>query len=1098
MGCGATVRRLGLHNPAALYGYRADRHDASSEVGGQADLGSVSKTAPAPEEADTSRPPSAGSEQVETEAFVCICSDRRQGVLGRLLAHEVFVRLQESPTLSQLSANVSDAVVDIVLGGPVGAGFAQGLPPCEVAVPVLSPSLLGLHEAATALTTAVRPSIRAGGRFGDAPLLLPLVHLASFGGDGPEALAAGLSSTVGPLLLKAAPANTWGLLGAPEQTKSLVSVSSADLMLALEASADWLVRTLEAKFAEALKRQKVVMPAGGEESWRQRVLASQQPAEVGKPLQRQAARRSQPAGSYGSSLPLSPSSVHCPPGMPGLPRATLLEQQEEDEEDFPATPLRGPRLHEEPLSPTSPDTMPPWSSTWRSGKASSATWRQGAMRGTAGSWGKLSSAFEVTAEAFAATQNAMFVPAQTMSMWATSQWASALRMSLPPQPAPPVLPVPLSKRLVEKVAPPDTWPHPATVAPVPTCCPTKGMVPLPPQPASPRRTVGGGPITPRGHRRRQYPWRPNLDGVDGVEEEKPEVATPVVRNRLCPRANGGGRAALRHAGGQALLLSKASCFSAPPTPRGRPEGWDHFGFLESLGPPSPSASSSSGTGQQISRTFRPHHTMPDLGILQLQPDVPDLPPALSALQTARGGEFWGRNRCGVTRWGGTASWWGAHPAETMRGSWHGTWRPADSSGFVRASEDGEDANATSDDYDGVKLDALATALASTATGSQWRSPKAPDFMQPLHRRGGFTATVTDGFAKGTVLMSRSAWAPSDRQDAPGSVVEGAFGIYEMGALLPPSEAGGWWGQKFIATDKHLSRRVVLWALLPPAEDDTEALKKAVEKQLRRLRGLRHARLCPYFAAEEVKERFYIVMGYSPGGSVADWIADAGPLGEAPARRVVAATLEGLAYLHYVQVPHGAIRSANVLLGPGNALRLGDFGLTALRSSRPWLMSGAEDPFKAWLAPELHDHRAQGLEEAETVSSGEPQFVGDAQTRRKGTVKRTTAEGDLWAAGCLAVEISTGAPPAEGVDQRAADSLEMARIGTPPLPPLLPSELRELPQPAHSFVQRCLRFRPEERTPADALLSAGPWLSVAVAPTRDGRSAPWVSFPQPIL
>merc|ERR1712013_475782 len=110
------------------------------------------------------------------------------------------------------------------------------------------------------------------------------------------------------------------------------------------------------------------------------------------------------------------------------------------------------------------------------------------------------------------------------------------------------------------------------------------------------------------------------------------------------------------------------------------------------------------------------------------------------------------------------------------------------------------------------------------------------------------------------------------------------------------------------------------------------LRDAVAKEVENLREVRHPRLCPYLACEVVLGELYVVTGYAPGGSVADWLQDSGVMDEAPTRRVVGATLEGLHHLHSLaKLAHGSLRAGNVLLGPGAAVRLADFGLfTALR------------------------------------------------------------------------------------------------------------------------------------------------------------------------
>ena len=62
-------------------------------------------------------------------------------------------------------------------------------------------------------------------------------------------------------------------------------------------------------------------------------------------------------------------------------------------------------------------------------------------------------------------------------------------------------------------------------------------------------------------------------------------------------------------------------------------------------------------------------------------------------------------------------------------------------------------------------------------------------------------------------------------------------------------------------------------------------------------------------------------------------------------------LEGLRFLHGQQVAHGAVRAGNVLLGPGAAIRLGDFGLSVLRegTAAEGLLEHSAAP---WMAPEV--------------------------------------------------------------------------------------------------------------------------------------------------
>jgi len=309
---------------------------------------------------------------------------------------------------------------------------------------------------------------------------------------------------------------------------------------------------------------------------------------------------------------------------------------------------------------------------------------------------------------------------------------------------------------------------------------------------------------------------------------------------------------------------------------------------------------------------------------------------------------------------------------------------------------------------------------------------------------------------GDVGPTNLSWAALEARP---NAVEFNLGRFVLGAPLVPTEDGGLWGHKFIATDCALDRRVVLWRFEAPKDvlEETERtrIRNAVAAEMDRLRHLRNARVCPYHTCEFVDGELNIIAGYAPGGSMADWLLDAGPLSEAPARRVVTAVVEGLAYLHGVGVMHGAVRGANVLLGPAAAVRLGDFGLAVFRARQELRAPSAS---RTWVAPEI-------------LQGGE-----------------ASAAGDMWGLGCLVVEICTGAPPAVGLDTRAVKF-----SGTSPLPPLLLEESQALPWQGQNLVTRCLRFAPTAR-PVASELFASMVITTRTAPQASASSmgnTPWV-------
>lgn len=278
-----------------------------------------------------------------------------------------------------------------------------------------------------------------------------------------------------------------------------------------------------------------------------------------------------------------------------------------------------------------------------------------------------------------------------------------------------------------------------------------------------------------------------------------------------------------------------------------------------------------------------------------------------------------------------------------------------------------------------------------------RRPIAPKGMPPLpvSTATGFNNT---SFASTTANPFGAGVWPSE-SGAP-AALEGHFGRFAIGTPLPTFVGGGAFGRKFTALDLNLHRRVLVWHYEAAADEvavtDRPRIKDAVATEVERLQHIRHARLCPYLASERLDGELYIILGYAPGGSVSDWLHDAGPMGEAPTQRVMGAALEGLAFLHdEMEIVHGAIHGGNVLLGPGAAVRLADFGLSPVRSASSERRRLAARSTLAEMAPKASAGSSPLLRAALWLA---PELSDD------GPITRSS---DVWALGRLAVEMLCG-------------------------------------------------------------------------------------------
>lgn len=435
--------------------------------------------------------------------------------------------------------------------------------------------------------------------------------------------------------------------------------------------------------------------------------------------------------------------------------------------------------------------------------------------------------------------------------------------------------------------------------------------------------------------------------------------------------------------------------SAPATPHGRDQGWDHFGLLS--------------TGFYLAEAMSPS-AMRGIGVGLAAPDPFTGGTALS----------WEK----ADDMDPSASWWGIHPAETQQEWLSQAEAPKEASpepaGPAGPAAEGGETESQTETTEFTKRNQASKVDAMMSL--QVELPPLP---------GSRGSRSNDQLISGGVL-------PSEKKH----IELSSFGSLEMATQLFHAKGGGSHGPKFIALNLKLNRRVVCWRFVAPKHLELARralLQDSVTEEVQHLQTLRHPCICPYYAGEVVDGELYVVTGYAPGGSVADWLADAGPLAEAPTQRVVRCVLEGLRYLHSHDVAHGAIRGGNVLLGPGSAIRLCDFGLSTLRegsvagsvpkgkTSESSALSQSAVP---WMAPEV----LQGM--------------------------IPTASSDIWSLACLVAELALARPIALGAPFRAAQG-----DGAP----LLKDELEALPKSSQVLAARCMRLEPAERPKASELL-----------------------------
>ncbi|KZV80608.1 kinase-like protein [Exidia glandulosa HHB12029] len=147
-------------------------------------------------------------------------------------------------------------------------------------------------------------------------------------------------------------------------------------------------------------------------------------------------------------------------------------------------------------------------------------------------------------------------------------------------------------------------------------------------------------------------------------------------------------------------------------------------------------------------------------------------------------------------------------------------------------------------------------------------------------------------------------------------------------------------------------------------------------------------------------------------------------------------LQGLQYLHGRNIVHADIKGANVLVSDDGVARLCDFGFSSMRAEHAPIIS-SDSSMKGtyrWMAPELFAHDRA----------------------------RHTKQSDIWASGCLFLEVQSGRVPyhTKYTDQAVIIALSNGEL------PIRPGNVSD---PLWRLVQACCVTNPTARPSVDTVL-----------------------------
>ncbi|KEG07145.1 protein kinase [Trypanosoma grayi] len=251
---------------------------------------------------------------------------------------------------------------------------------------------------------------------------------------------------------------------------------------------------------------------------------------------------------------------------------------------------------------------------------------------------------------------------------------------------------------------------------------------------------------------------------------------------------------------------------------------------------------------------------------------------------------------------------------------------------------------------------------------------------------------------------------------------------------------GSFGVVFQAMDRDTNHIIAVKEIDFTKGADNKAVE-AVRKELAMLKLLDHPHIVKCLGEECDESCLRIYLEYVSGGSISSVLRTFGPFQEKQASIYARQMLEGLEYLHSMNIMHRDLKGDNLLVDPHGTLKITDFGTAKnlLDHSDPTALAGTA----YFMAPEAILGKDVGL------------------------------LSDVWSVGCCVIEMLTGSPPFSEVKNQYALMMRVAGTKGELFPGMIPGG-RKFSERAMTFLRRCLQRDPMRRPRMGELLR-DPWI-----------------------
>ncbi|KAJ7817849.1 kinase-like domain-containing protein [Mycena olivaceomarginata] len=183
------------------------------------------------------------------------------------------------------------------------------------------------------------------------------------------------------------------------------------------------------------------------------------------------------------------------------------------------------------------------------------------------------------------------------------------------------------------------------------------------------------------------------------------------------------------------------------------------------------------------------------------------------------------------------------------------------------------------------------------------------------------------------------------------------------------------------------------------------------------KDLRHPHILPFLGIDRdsFPSALCSVSPWMEHGTILKYLQDHG---RGNVDKLLHEVAQGLQYLHSRNIVHGDLRGANILINEDWSACLADFGLSVFANATTSMYTSTRAGSLYWMAPELIDPDRFGYKFARTKAS------------------------DIYAFGCVCLELYTGQPPFSELSQAAAllRVVNGERPGRPSGPPAMSDAL----------------------------------------------------------